>query len=114
MFGNKKKLLSGGAQAEGTVMKTWFVRRHYLCVNVKVAFPDGSTGEFEEHDIYVGTFKLGRIVVGDVVPVRYDQADHSKAMLDVPLLEERQAQRVAEQQAAADRYAKTVSERLSE
>ncbi len=106
MFGQKKKLLAGGAQAEGVVMNLTMPRPKYLSFSVRVKFPDGSTGEFEVQGILA--FPLGPILEGTVVPVRYDPADHSKITLDTPLMEQRRAEQVAgwKSQAAASAEAK--------
>ena len=87
MFGQKKKLLSGGAQAEGVAIKAWVVTPHYINVRVRASFPDGSTGEFEQ----TGLLKIsyGSLWDGDVVPVRYDPGDHSKVTIDLPALEKK-------------------------
>ncbi len=113
MFGSKKKqkeLLSSGAQAEGVVVKAWIgYGPAGLCVRVRVKFPDGSTGEFERQGLWAP--KVGALLEGSVVPVRYDPADHSMVMLDVPLMEQRQAQAIAGQKSYAADAAEAEFER---
>ncbi len=93
MFGQKKKLVSDGAQAEGVVMKAWIPTPHNLCVRVQIRFPDGSTGDFEQYGLWKP--KVGSLWEGDVVPVRYDPANHSKVTIDLPALEQRYAEEKA-------------------
>ena len=112
MFGSKKKLLSNGAQAEGVVMKAWRgYGAAYLCVRVRVELPDGSTGEFEQQGLWAP--KVGALLDGYVVPVRYDPADFSKVTLDLPLMEQRQAELVASQKAYGAAHAETEFDRLA-
>jgi hypothetical protein len=92
MFGQKKKLLSTGAQAEGVVMKAWFPSPHNLNVRVQVKFPDGSTGEFEQYGLWMPKIGATNAAEGSVVPVRYDSADRSMITLDLPLMEQRYEQ----------------------
>ncbi len=110
MFGQKKKLLSSGAQAEGVVFKAWIPSHREECVRVRVRFPDGSTGEFEQGGLWRP--KIGTLVEGDVVPVRYDSADPSKVTLDVPLMEQRHAEAWARQFPSAEGRAEAVFEQL--
>jgi hypothetical protein len=103
MFG-KKKLYTEGAQAEGQV----FALTSYgvdgmvsdYGVKVRVKFPDGSTTQFEKGPLQARD--VGQLYVGSVVPVRYDRANQSKVILDIPALRERQAQIKAGQQAQLD------------
>ena len=110
MFGQKKKLLASGAQAEGVVMNLTMPRRKYLSFSVRVKFPDGSAGEFEVQGIYAAP--LGPILEGTVVPVRYDPADRSKITLDTPLMEQRRADQVAVWQSQAAASAEATFEQL--
>ncbi len=112
MFGHKQKqkLLSSGAQAEGVVFKAWIPSHREECVGVRVTFPDGSTGEFEQGGLWRP--KIGTLIEGDRVPVRYDPADSSKVTLDVPLMERRHAEAWARQFPSAAGRAEVVPERL--
>ncbi|HEX4109720.1 MAG TPA: SHOCT domain-containing protein [Solirubrobacteraceae bacterium] len=97
MFGGKKKLYAEGAQTEGLVVGAapskdpgWY------WYTVRVKLPDGSTTEIRASN---DGFALD---VGDIVPVRYDPSNHSKVVLDVPLLKMRYKQAEAAQQAQFD------------
>jgi hypothetical protein len=93
MFG-KNKLLSDGVQATGVVFEKvgprsteggGFADTYHVTVRVK--FDDGSTTDVKQK---LNRTKAGLHLVGAVVPVRYDAADHSKVEVDVPALEARQ------------------------
>jgi hypothetical protein len=101
-FRGKKKLYTEGAQAEGQVYGLTVYGDVYgpstsQGVKVRVKFPDGSVTEFEKGPLSASD--VGYFTVGSVVPVRYDPADHSKVVLDIPALKEKQAQTEAVQQA---------------
>jgi hypothetical protein len=105
MFGGKKKLYAEGAQAEGQVFALTEYTGGYAGstaqgVKVRVKFPDGSVTEFEKGPLSASD--VGYFAVGSVVPVRYDRADHSKVVLDIPALKERHAQTGAAQRAQLD------------
>jgi hypothetical protein len=105
MFGGKKKLYAEGAQTEGQVFALTEYTGGYAGstaqgVKVRVKFPDGSVTEFEKGPL--SALDVGYFAVGSVVPVRYDPADHSKVVLDIPALKERHAQTGAAQQAQLD------------
>lgn len=110
MFGHKQKLLSNGAQTEGVVFKAWTHQHRQECVRVRVKFPDGSTGEFEQGGLWRP--KVGTLIEGDVVPIRYDPADDSKVTLDVPLMEQRHAEAWARQFPSVEGRADAVFEQL--
>jgi hypothetical protein len=98
MFGGKKKLYEEGAQTEGVVVRVGQAKDltgYWYTVRVK--FPDGSTTEIKS-----GSDGIGVLSDGDVVPVRYDPSNHSKVVLDVPVLEQRYKQAKAAQQAQFD------------
>src|SRR5690348_12702044 len=101
----KKRVLREGAQTEGQVYG--LTGYGYsdggptdFGVKVRVRFPDGSTTEFEKGPLEAR--HVGMLFEGSVVPVRYDPADTSKAVLDVPALEAAQAQAAAGRQAQLD------------
>ncbi len=101
MFGGKKKLYAEGAQTDGVVIKeAWSNDRIHYQVVVRAKFPDGSTTDFRSG--YLDVHDVGGLHQGSVVPVRYDASDHSKLALDVPVLEERQKQASAAQEAQLD------------
>ena len=101
MFGGKKKLYTEGALTEGQVThcsispQTPFMYK----VVVRAKFPDGSTTELSK---WLDTNYVGQLYDGSVVPVRYDPSDHSKAVIDVPALEERHKQTKTGQQSRLD------------
>ncbi len=91
MFG-RINLLTDGAQAEGLVTKAWFSDPGFnnrLGVQVRVKFPDGSTGECTDRMLWVSD--VGLLTEGSVVPVRYDPGKQSRVAIDVPALKERYA-----------------------
>jgi hypothetical protein len=90
MFGQKKKLLSAGAQGWGVVTKAKMPAHGREYVWVRAEFPDGSTGECGPYELWMP--KVGFRVEGDVVPVRYDPDDHSKLTIDMPAMEQQYAQ----------------------
>jgi hypothetical protein len=97
----KKRVLAEGAQAEGQVYgMTSYADGMDFGVKVRVKMPDGSTQEFEKGPLE--SRAVGMLFVGSVVPVRYDPADFSKVVLDVPALEAGQAQVAAGRQAQLD------------
>ena len=102
MFGNKKaaKLYTEGAQTEGLVVhRSDTTERINYQVTVRVKFPDGSTTEFKK---WLDWHDVGQLFQGSVVPIRYEPSDHSKVVLDMPALEERQARSDAAGKAQLD------------
>jgi hypothetical protein len=105
MFGSKKKLYAEGGQTEGQVFGLTQYGDMYgpstsQGVKVRVKFADGSVTEFEKGPLSAS--EVGYFTVGTVVPVRYDPADHSKVVLDIPALKEKHAETEAAQQAQLD------------
>jgi hypothetical protein len=89
-----KRVLEQGAQAEGQVYGlTAYGKEGDFGVKVRVKMPDGSTQEFEKGPLEAR--HVGVLFEGSVVPVRYDPADLSKVVLDVPALEATQSQGAA-------------------
>ena len=112
MFGrSKKKLYAEGAQTEGQVFGLTQYGDVYGSstsqgVKVRVKFADGAVTEFEKGPLSASD--VGYFTVGSLVPVRYDPADHSKIVLDIPALKEKHAQTEAAQQAQLDaQFART-------
>ena len=103
MFGGRKKLYAKGAQTEGYVTKAVYddYNAGYYRVDVGVKFPDGATREL--HNVHLVRAFHGEVSQGGMVPVRYDPGDHSKVVVDKPVLEERQVQAKAAQQAQAEK-----------
>jgi hypothetical protein len=117
------KLLKEGGQGQGVITE-----RHdqgsesggggysiLFEVNGHIKFPDGTETQFQSE--MLSSHKVGDLQEGAIVPVRYDPADHSKAVLDVVALEQansgerKQAEDMVEQQkqqAIADADAKTA------
>jgi hypothetical protein len=97
----KKQVLAEGAQAQGQVYGlTSYAEGRDFGVKVRVKLPDGSTAEFEKGPLE--SRDVGMLLVGSVVPVRYDPADPKKVVLDVPALEAAHSQVKAGQQAQLD------------
>jgi hypothetical protein len=102
MFGSRKKLYRDGAETEGLVIKCWtenFEARD-INIRVRVKFPDDSVTEIVQRGLLQPI--VGDLYEGSVVPVRYDPSDHSKVVVDLPALKERQSQADAAQQAQLD------------
>jgi hypothetical protein len=109
----RKKLLQQGERAEGVVVGRRLTvgsvagqapdtRNYYL--RIRVRFDDGSTHEWDTLDEALGgttcnVDEIGEYNPGDVVPVRYDPSDRSKAVLDYPVLKERYQARLANDKA---------------
>lgn len=97
----KKRVLAEGVQTEGQVYGlTGYGDGSDFGVKVRVKLPDGSEAKFEKGPLEVRN--VGLLFEGSVVPVRYDPADTSKVVLDVPALEATQAQAAAGRQAQLD------------
>ncbi len=99
------KLLKEGEQGQGVV-----TRRHDQATESgtggfstlfelqgHIKFPDGSQAEFKSE--LLNSHKVGDIQEGAIVPVRYDASDHSKVVLDVNALEEKNRADVDQAQA---------------
>jgi hypothetical protein len=109
MFGKHKKLYREGAQTEGVIIKATAVQDPKSVdpgyeVVVRAKFPDGSTTEFTQGRLLGCMFPdtTGTPYVGQVVPVRYDESDHSNVVVDIPALEARHKQATMTQQAQLD------------
>jgi hypothetical protein len=83
------ELLREGAEAKGVVIETKMrsnvegrFEPNYR-VKVRVKFEDGSTAEFKQK---LNKSKDGLHFEGGIVPVRYDTADHSKIIIDLPAI----------------------------
>jgi hypothetical protein len=97
----RKRVLAEGAQTEGQVYGlTSYGDGRDFGVKVRVRLPDGKTVEFEKGPLEAR--HVGMLFEGSVVPVRYDPADTSKVVLDVPALEAAQAGVAAGRQAQLD------------
>jgi hypothetical protein len=62
-----------------------------------VKFPDGTESQFRSE--MLSSHKVGDLREGAIVPVRYDADDHSKVVIDVIALEEKQKAKVQQQRA---------------
>jgi hypothetical protein len=103
MFGShKKKLYEDGAETEGLVIQCWTddVKARDINIRVRVKFPDDSVTEIVQRGLMAPI--VGDLYEGSVVPVRYDPSDHSKAVVDLPALREKQSQADVAQQAQLD------------
>ncbi|MEZ0091868.1 hypothetical protein [Streptacidiphilus sp. EB129] len=98
------KLLHEGLEGEGVVTEQKVegskgqtgAMGFYIGVEGRLRFPDGTEGRF--HSKGLDTSKVGDLMPGVIVPVRYD-ADHKHVVLDIPKLE---AVQQAKKQARAD------------
>jgi hypothetical protein len=111
------KLLKEGEQGQGVVTK-----RHDQAaetgthsfsilfeIEAHIKFPDGTETEFKSE--WLSSHKVGDIQEGDVVPVRYDHAEHAKAVLDVVALEEKKSGAIEHAQAFdQERKAKAIAD----
>jgi hypothetical protein len=106
MFGGHSRLLAKGARAEGVIVKAHAVQGQMTVdpgyeIVVRAKLADGSTTEFTEGRMIGCLFpqEHGSVYVGRVVPVRYDESDHSKITVDRPAIEAAQKQADTAQQA---------------
>lgn len=95
MFGNHK-LLRNGAVAQGVVVNASYFSPAPTVLGswrleLSIPFPDGSTGSLS---CKVDEKYLRSPSAGDLVPVRYDESDHSKVVVDTHALEERHTEAV--------------------
>jgi hypothetical protein len=111
------KLLRDGEQGKGVVTK-----RHDQAVESgtnafsilfkiegHITFLDGAQTEFKSE--WLSSHKVGDIREGTIVPVRYDQSDHSKVVLDVVALEEKKKAEMRQDEAwQVEQKAKAISD----
>ncbi len=111
------KLLTEGEQGQGVVTK-----RHDQAtesgthsfsilfeIEGHIKFPDGTETEFKSE--WLSSHKVGDIQEGEIVPVRYDPADHSKVVLDVVALEEKKSAAIEHARAwDQERKAKAIAD----
>jgi hypothetical protein len=117
------KLLKEGEQGQGVITEKHDQGSessgglYSILFEVKghIKFPDGTETQFQSE--LLSSHKVGSLEEGAIVPVRYNPADRSQAVLDVVALEEaksaerEQAEDLTErqkQQAIADADAKTA------
>jgi hypothetical protein len=111
-----RKLLSEGAPGRGVVTKVLAWGRTSdtglgsveYSLHGHITFDDGTHTEFVSRTLDSG--KVGWFREGDIVPVRYDPKDHSKAVLDIPALE---AQHDAEKQGRQDQEEQDKKARIA-
>jgi hypothetical protein len=94
MFGNKN-LVSEGVEASAIVVnaKGYDLRGDYggyarLHLDLDVHFADGTKATISRN---AKTADVGLLVSGDIVPVRYDDNDHSKVEIDTPAMKAHRA-----------------------
>jgi hypothetical protein len=117
LFGNNK-LLTDGVVGQGVVIDSvgpastgeGGMGRSYS-VKVRVQFPDGTTAEFTEK--HLDRYKHGWRLKGDIVPVRYDGADHTKIAVDVHALEADRDAESAQAKAEADVLIAAAEDKLA-
>jgi hypothetical protein len=111
------KLLTEGEQGQGVV-----TRRHDQAaesssksfsilfeIEGHIKFPDGSETEFKSE--WLNSHTVGDIQEGEIVPVRYEPADHAKVVLDVVALEEKKSAAIERAQAGEQECkAKAISD----
>jgi hypothetical protein len=69
-------------------------------VRVRFRFDDGTEAEIIQGCV---RDKIGKLAVGDTVPVRFDSGSHCALVLDMPALEARHQQEIAAGDAARER-----------
>ena len=105
---DQHRLLKHGAVTQGVVTNHKEIAHDQFggeldySMHVRVKFEDGSETEIVHR--WTKREKVGSLRVGDKVPVRYDPADHSKVVIDMPALEAAHAQKTAEAKATLKRY----------
>jgi hypothetical protein len=103
------QLLASGARGLGVVSaheviaSSQFGAEAWYSVHVRFRFEDGTETEISQG---CARDKIGMLEVGDTVPVRFDPADQSAVVLDLPALEARHQERIA----AADAVRKRVDD----
>jgi Protein of unknown function (DUF3592) len=107
MFENHH-LLKHGVEAQGVVTSHKEIARDQYggeldySMHVRVRFEDGTETEIVHR--WTKRTKVGSLKVGDKVPVRYDPDDHSKVVIDWPVLEAAHAKTIADAEATLKRY----------
>jgi hypothetical protein len=92
------QLFTSGAPGQGVVSRHEMIARSqfgsetWYSVHVLFRFDDGTETEISQG---CARDKVGTLEVGDKVPVRFDPADHSKVVLDMPALEARHQEKIA-------------------
>ncbi|MEY9933838.1 hypothetical protein ABH926_008500 [Catenulispora sp. GP43] len=105
---DQHRLLKHGATAQGVVTSHKEIAHDQFggeldySMHVHVKFEDGTETEIVHR--WTKRARVGILRVGDKVPVRYDPADHSKAVIDMPALETAHAQKIADAEATLKRY----------
>jgi hypothetical protein len=87
--GSNNKLFTEGASAKGVVIQNktrstvgnGIVPEYH--VKIRVKFDDGTTTEFKAQ---LNAREVGRHLEGAILPVRFDPANHSKIVVDLPAL----------------------------
>jgi hypothetical protein len=87
--GGNNKLFTEGASAKGVVIQNktrstvgnGIVPEYH--VKIRVKFDDGTTTEFKAQ---LNAREVGRHLEGAILPVRFDPANHSKIVVDLPAL----------------------------
>jgi hypothetical protein len=105
------KLYKKGIAARGVIVKRSHgtyrdIRFGYYQVTTRLQLPDDSTTE--RTDMLTANDD-GEFNEGDMIPVRYDPNDHSKFVIDFPLIEAREKERQAQLQAARRSPARITS-----
>lgn len=105
---DQHRLLKHGAAGQGVVTSHKEIAHDQFggeldySIHVRIKFEDGTETEIAHR--WTKRAKVGILRVGDKVPVRYDPADHSKAVIDMPALESLHAQKIADAEATLKRY----------
>jgi hypothetical protein len=108
MFNHQHHLLKHGVEAQGVVTDHKEIAHDQFggeldySMRVRVRFEDGTETEIVHR--WTKREKVGSLRVGDKVPVRYDAADHSKVVIDLPALEAAHARKIAEAEATIKHY----------
>lgn len=105
---DQHRLLRHGVEGQGVVTRHKEIAQGQYgeeldySIHVRVRFEDGTETEIVHR--WTKRAKVGVLRVGDKVPVRYDAGDHSKVVLDMPVLEAAHTRKMAEAEATLKRY----------
>jgi hypothetical protein len=101
-----RRLLAHGDQGQGVVTRYQVIAvgrygtEDWYSVRVRFRFADGTEAEISQGCV---RDKIGKLAVGDTVPVRFDPENHCAVVLDMLALEARHRQKIEAADAARKR-----------
>lgn len=101
-----RRLLARGTQGLGVVTRHQMIAHTqsgyelWYSVRVRFRFDDGGEAEISQGCV---RDKVGKLAVGDTVPVRFDPGNRSAVVLDIPALEARHREKTLADYAARQR-----------